>query len=146
MMNHDSVEFSQTFLNHHGIKGQKWGVRRYQNPDGSLTSAGEKRYSDAHLPKKRLNQEIAKLSNEDLRVKAERLELENRYRNAYANAHPSLKKKIAAGIVTGIVLAGVQQGGQEVIRKLVTSKEFRNQVLSSGGKAALYMVNKMVKG
>ncbi len=30
---------------HHGIKGQKWGVRRYQNEDGSLTSAGKKRYS-----------------------------------------------------------------------------------------------------
>jgi DNA-nicking Smr family endonuclease len=31
-------------LQHHGIKGQKWGVRRYQNKDGSLTSAGKKRY------------------------------------------------------------------------------------------------------
>lgn len=31
-------------LYHHGIKGQKWGVRRFQNPDGSLTSAGEQRY------------------------------------------------------------------------------------------------------
>ena len=30
---------------HHGIKGQKWGVRRYQNEDGSLTPAGEKRYA-----------------------------------------------------------------------------------------------------
>ena len=29
-------------LNHHGIKGQKWGVRRFQNEDGSLTSAGKK--------------------------------------------------------------------------------------------------------
>lgn len=33
-----------TELYHHGIKGQKWGVRRYQNPDGSLTSAGKARY------------------------------------------------------------------------------------------------------
>lgn len=30
-------------LYHHGIKGQKWGVRRYQNKDGSLTAAGKKR-------------------------------------------------------------------------------------------------------
>lgn len=30
-------------LEHHGIKGQKWGVRRYQNPDGSLTEEGKKR-------------------------------------------------------------------------------------------------------
>lgn len=32
-------------LYHWGIKGMKWGVRRYQNQDGTLTSAGRKRYS-----------------------------------------------------------------------------------------------------
>ena len=33
-------------LQHHGIKGMKWGKRRFQNPDGSLTPAGIKRYRD----------------------------------------------------------------------------------------------------
>lgn len=31
-------------LEHHGIKGMRWGVRRYQNKDGSLTPRGKKRY------------------------------------------------------------------------------------------------------
>lgn len=37
---------SECELYHYGIKGQKWGVRRYQNDDGSLTPSGKKRYSD----------------------------------------------------------------------------------------------------
>lgn len=36
-------------LSHHGIKGQKWGRRRYQNKDGSLTPEGYKRYGSVKL-------------------------------------------------------------------------------------------------
>lgn len=35
---------SEYYLVHHGIKGQRWGIRRYQNEDGSLTDAGKKHY------------------------------------------------------------------------------------------------------
>lgn len=33
----------ENYLAHYGIKGQKWGLRRYQNPDGTLTAEGKKR-------------------------------------------------------------------------------------------------------
>lgn len=41
-------------LAHHGVKGMRWGIRRYQNPDGSLTKEGQKRYGvkDGKISKK----------------------------------------------------------------------------------------------
>lgn len=38
------MKSNDEYLVHHGIKGMKWGVRRFRNKDGSLTSAGKKRY------------------------------------------------------------------------------------------------------
>lgn len=43
-----------TYLSHHGVKGMKWGVRRYQNPDGSLTPEGTKRYARQNLKRAKL--------------------------------------------------------------------------------------------
>ena len=54
------------YLAHHGIKGQKWGVRRYQNEDGTLTKEGKERYQneDGTLTKEgkeRYDQHVEKL-------------------------------------------------------------------------------------
>jgi len=47
-------------LQHHGIKGQKWGVRRFQNADGSLTPEGQKRYGTTGYGPGTLNRTTAK--------------------------------------------------------------------------------------
>ena len=62
-------------LYHHGIKGQKWGVRRFQNKDGSLTAAGRKRYDDDG-PTQKKQKEYKMPKNKSLH----RLKIEEKYK------------------------------------------------------------------
>lgn len=62
-------------LYHHGIKGQKWGIRRFQKKDGSLTPAGRKRYDDDG-PSQKKQKEYKVPKNKSLH----RLKIEEKYK------------------------------------------------------------------
>lgn len=90
------------YLEHHGIIGQKWGVRRYQNKDGSLTRAGKAHLArmekkDLHWVKKNA-QKIYKKTYK--KVQAEDKQYYNDYlKKKYAGQIYTSRKKLNANLV-----------------------------------------------
>lgn len=83
-MNNDWRDYE---LAHHGILGMKWGIRRYQNPDGSLTEAGKERYykngrnrniSDDYV-RAHTKKSVKELSDKELRDILNRINMEQQY-------------------------------------------------------------------
>lgn len=56
---------NNVYLVHHGIKGQKWGVRRFQNKDGSLTPVGKQRRKMSNPFEDIRNSQILRISTDD---------------------------------------------------------------------------------
>lgn len=98
-------------LQHWGIKGMKWYIRRYQNKDGSLTPAGKKRYSDSSSSKT----DLSSLSDEEIRRKINRLQLEKQYRDLMK---PVEQKKRNAG--KEFVQDVLRNSGKNIATQLAT--------------------------
>ena len=126
---------STSELYHWGIKGMKWGVRRYQNKDGTLTPAGKKRYADNggsnnaqqqtqnSSPAKTRSQSISDLSDEELRTIVNRKQSERQLRDLL-DAEERYYNPPAA--------QNTQQQGQSMV----------NKVLRNAGEQALTTMTK----
>ena len=77
------MRYESQYLQHYGILGQRWGVRRFQNEDGSYTEEGKRRYGADKRPEsgtwKKSDAEY--LSDEELNRRNSRLQREKQYRD-----------------------------------------------------------------
>lgn len=111
-------------LCHWGIKGQKWGRRRYQNKDGSLTPEGKKRYgtNDSiteskkdYSPKKKKTSEM---TDEELAKEVTRLAREKQYKNLMAELYPEQRNK-ALDFVKSVAISAGKDVATNLIKKIL---------------------------
>lgn len=108
-------------LYHHGVKGQRWGVRRFQNKNGSLTSLGKKRRKTIESEEKNSDTEpkkksVKNMSDEEIKSAINRLKLENDYKKAIADSKTTSRGKAFVKTVGNEVIkpAAIDMGKQVV--------------------------------
>lgn len=112
-------------LEHHGILGQKWGIRRYQNKDGSLTEVGKKRYGDSGLTDRdaaRLEKNISTLHENSTNA-----------RRSYKQEKTLREKKAKANKEVTKVAFDLAKKSKELVQILDEAKEIE-AILDEEGK------------
>ena len=116
-------------LYHHGILGMKWGVRRYQNKDGSLTPKGKKRYSEDYNESRNIKRKgIKRMSNDDLRKVNNRDSLERTYKNN----NSKVGKTIAIVGTTAGIIGSLNAILKNSPRVVANGKKAVNRIARSG--------------
>ena len=143
-------------LYHHGVPGQRWGFRRYQNPDGTLTPAGRRRANKlaekyAKVTGKKLiikkrsvqgNEKqkpktISEMSDQEIQAKINRMRLEDTYMSMIASRAPkpqvSRGKRFVNNIKRNVIAPALTEAGRTLLGNLIKKKG--NDLIYGNGKS-----------
>lgn len=137
---------NETTLQHSGVKGMKWGIRRYQNKDGTLTALGRKRekeMSDKLKASKKENEALKKenetlkkniqgarpkgvseMSDAELRERVNRLNMEQQYKQYVSNLYPETKsrgERFVNKLVNDVLVPAAVEVGKNTVKNLMTN-------------------------
>lgn len=137
---------NETTLQHWGIKGMKWGVRRYQNKDGTLTALGRKRekeMSDKLKSAKKENEALKKeneilkknvqgarpkgvseMSDAELRERVNRLNMEQQYKQYVSSLYPETKsrgEKFVNKLINDVLVPAAVEVGKNTVKNLMSN-------------------------
>lgn len=155
---------------HFGIKGMKWGRRRFQNKDGSLTPAGKKRYGDessdsdssgAKPPTMTIKRpgssssskkKVSEMSDEELRNRINRMNMEKQYAqlskelsggsgsNTNQNKGKSFVGEISSRTLNNILIPAGEEIGRQLVRSYLAKNG--NKAFNLKGELQLHPNNK----
>lgn len=126
-------------LTHHGVLGMKWGIRRYQRKDGSLTPAGKKRRAKLEAELDKLGgkkdtddtprkKSISEMSNKELQEHTTRMQLEKNYYDAKKQLAAANPKQVSAGqkfankMLNDVITPALTNAGKTYIEKMIKEK------------------------
>lgn len=118
------------YIVHYGIFGMKWGIRRYQNKDGSLTPAGKKRLEKLDKEREALignqsskdssssssTKKVSEMSDEELRNAVTRLQLEQRYKELKPR-HVSAGKRFVNKIFKDVIIPSATEVAKNAVKE-----------------------------
>jgi hypothetical protein len=132
------------FLAHHGVKGQKWGVRRYQNPDGTLIHPKGREEKKAPESDTWRKDESKYLSDDELNRRNSRMQREQQYRQNIDNQNP-VRKELREAAKKILIGTAISVAASIVTKQYKTAFESGGQFLKSA-KAASFLMRKVGRG